>query len=347
MSGSDKESAGIHPDRPQRNREPLGSHLTQLWQRFTLTLMMSVARPVQAMSPSSAYRFGTVFGRLAYIFASRQRRRAKANLYLAYGDRLSAKERAALTRRVFEHYGRCVVEFLRSPAQSVEELDARVTCDGFEHIEEARAAGKGVIFVSGHIGNWEILGRWGALTRVLPLTVVAKDTRNPSLAAYIRRIRERSGFGVLSMGESARSLLRVLRRGEIICLLADQNSGDIFAPFFGAPAGTALGPASLALHSGAVLLPIYCLAQPDGNFHIRCFPPVSAVPTDDREADQKRIITELNSRLESVVREYPDQWLWLHNRWKSAFDPGNRVRAWGDSKDSEAAYQQAYARWRL
>ncbi len=320
---------------------------TVLWQRFALGLMIAAARPVQAMSLPLARRFGTAFGRFAHLVAGRQRKRAMANLHLAYGDTMTERERADLTRRVFEHYGRCVIEFLRSPTLSKAELDSRVTCDGFEHIEQARAAGRGVIFVSGHIGNWEILGRWGAVVRNLPLTVVAKDTKNPALAAYLRRMREGSGFGVLSMGESARSLLKVLRRGEIICLLADQNSGDLFAPFFGVPAGTAFGPAALALHSGAVLLPIYCLSRPDGGFHIRCFPPVPAVPTEDREADQRRIMTDLNQALEAVIREYPDQWLWLHGRWKAAFDAGNRTRAWGNSAESDSAYQQAYARWRV
>lgn len=347
MVSRETDSAATSPARPAQRRDSRGSRFTLLWQRFTLALMMSAARPVQAMSLPASYRFGTAFGRFAHFVAARQRKRAVANLRLAYGDDLTPKERATLTRRVFEHYGRCVVEFLRSPTMSKAELDARVTCDGFEHIEQALAAGRGVIFVSGHIGNWEILGRWGALIRNLPLTVVAKDTKNPALAAYVRRMREGSGFGVLSMGESARSLLKVLRRGEIICLLADQNSGDLFAPFFGIPTGTAFGPAALALHSGAVLLPIYCLATNEGNFHIRCFPPVPAVVTGDRDADQQRITAELNHRLESVVREYPDQWLWLHNRWKAAFDAGNRTRAWGDPGESEAAYQQAYARWRV
>lgn len=346
MRLSETDSAGTQPTRPPQKRESRSSQFTELWQRFALSLMVFAARPIQAMSLSAAYRFGTSFGRFAHFVATRQRKRAEANLRLAYQDTLTPKERAILTRRVFEHYGRCVIEFLRSPTMSRAELDARVTCEGFEHIEQARAAGRGVIFVSGHIGNWEILGRWGALIRDLPLTVVAKDTKNPALAAYLRKMREGSGFGVLSMGESARSLLKVLRRGEIICLLADQNSGDMFVPFFGIPTGTAFGPASLALHSGAVLLPIYCLSTKEGNFHIRCFPPVSAIPTNDREADQRRITTELNQRLEAVVREYPDQWLWLHNRWKAAFDAGNRARAWGDSEESEAAYQKAYSWWR-
>lgn len=327
---------------------PKQGTLASLWQRFTLALMEGAGKPVRALNSSAALRFGTMLGRFAHAVAGKQRRRAVANLHLAYGDTMAPGERAALARRVFEHYGRCVVEFLRSPSVTRDDLDARVTCEGYEHIERAQALGKGVIFVSGHFGNWEILGRWGAQVRGLPLTVVAKDPKQPSLAAYLRRMREGSGFGVLSMGESARSLLRVLKRGEIICLLADQNSGDLFAPFFGVPAGTPSGPAALALHSGAVLLPIHCIATDGPNFHIRCQPPVPAESTGDREADTLRLTIALNAALESAVREHPDQWLWLHNRWKAAFDAGNRQRAWGVSGDpaSDAAFGEAYERWR-
>jgi len=334
---------------PRIEPERRTSSHTVLWQRFTLALLTTATRPVQKMSPLAAHRFGTTLGRFAYNVAKRPRTIAVRNLRLAYGDTLTVSERNSLVCRTFEHYGRGVVTFLRAETYTKEELAALTVCRGWEHIEQGFLAGRGVIFVSAHLGNWEMLGRWGATVKDLPLTAIAKDPKNPALAQYLRMRREEAGFGVLSRGESARAVIQLLNRGEVVCLLADQNSGDLFAPFFGVPAGTVAGPAAFAQHTGAALLPIFCLAQPDGTYEIECFPPLSLESSGERKADQQRLMTEFNRILEGVVRRYPDQWLWLHNRWKSTFETDNIPRAWGDiagCQDVQTAYYSAYERWK-
>ena len=325
---------------------------TQLWQRLVVAVMRGAAAGVQSLSPVAAVQFGDMLGRLAHRVARRQRRRCLANLHLAYRDELTAAERDAHARQVFAHFGRGVVDFLRGPARSASELARLVACDGWEHVEAGLRRGKGLLLVTGHFGNWELLGRWLAMVKNVPLTVVAKEPDSPALAAYLRRMRENGGFTVLSKGESARGLLRALRRGEAILILADQNSGDVFAPFFGVPAGTAAGPTSLALHSGAALIPIYCAALPDNTFRVTCFPALDtrdgaeSAGTGDRRADVLRLTTELNQTLESVVRAHPDQWLWLHNRWKSAFEEGNRAAAWDNGmQDQGREFRAARERW--
>jgi KDO2-lipid IV(A) lauroyltransferase len=246
---------------------------------------------------------------------------------------------------VFQHFGRSIVEFLRAPARSATELSKFVSCDGWEHIEAAQERGKGIIFVTGHLGNWELLGRWLATVRNVPLTAVAREPDSPMLASYIRSMRENAGFTVLSKGESARGLLRALRRGEAILILADQNSGDVFAPFFGVPAGTAAGPATLALHSGAALVPIYCVETPEHSFHVGCLPALCAddrgiMAPEDRQAEVGRITAEINRIWEGIVRQHPEQWLWLHNRWKSAFEEKNYGAAWTDADACAAARER-------
>jgi KDO2-lipid IV(A) lauroyltransferase len=166
--------------------------------------------------------------------------------------------------------------------------------------------------------------------------VVAREPEDPLFGAYVRRMRESAGFAVLGKGSSARELLAVLRRGEMISLLPDQNSGDLFVPFFGVPVGTVAGPASLALHTGATLLPCYCVRRPDDTYEVLFFSPIPSVPMGDRQADLVRITGEVNRVLEQAVRRYPDQWLWLHNRWRSAFEEKNRAR-WPEGFDYEAA----------
>ena len=315
--------------------------ITLLWQQIVVSVMVSATTRIQAMTLPSALRFGTCLGALGYRLAKKKRQIAERNLLLAFGGEKTAGECERIVRGVFAHFGRSAVAFLRAPMLSPQALSAQVTIEGGEYLEAARADGKGIIVTTGHIGNWEILGRWLAQVEKTPVTVVAKDPKGAVLAGYLRQMRENAGFAVLSKGESARPLLRVLQRGEAIIILPDQNSGDVFVPFFGVPTGTVAGPASLALHTGAALLPVFCLENPDGSYRVICKPPVVAVPTGDREADVKRIMSEFNFILETVIRQNVDQWLWLHNRWKSSLEEKNRTRAWGGD---EAARDAALAR---
>jgi KDO2-lipid IV(A) lauroyltransferase len=323
--------------------EPV-SPLLLVWQRTVARVMTAASGRVRRLSPNGAARLGAALGDLGYLLAGRAKNRARANLRLALPDELATGgDRERVVRGVFRHFGRAVVGFVRAPALSDGELARLVTCEGWEHAEEALAQGRGLLLVTGHVGEWEVLGRWLARVQKLPLTVVAKDPKSPALAAYLRSMREGGGFSVRSKGDSPLPLIKALRRGEAICLLPDQNSGDVFVPFFGVPAGTVAGPASLALRTGAPLVPIYCLAGGNGGWQVVCLPPVDARPTGDHAADVERIMAELNGALESVVRAHPAQWLWLHNRWKSAFEEGNRERAWGDG--GEQARRAAIGRW--
>jgi Kdo2-lipid IVA lauroyltransferase/acyltransferase len=326
---------------------------THLWQRLVVTAMVHTAKCLQGISPATSCRFGNALGNLAYYVAKRQRRRALANLHLAYGEELTSAQRAVLTRRIFQHFGRAIVDFLRAPARNIIDLSQAVSSEGWEHIATALNRGKGVVLVTGHLGNWELLGRWLATVQKVPLTVVAREPDSPALAAYLRSMRENAGFTVLSKGESARGLLRALRRGEAILILNDQNSGDLFTPFFGIPAGTAAGPASLAQHSGASLIPLYCMERPDHSFLVKCLPPIDVAPMAtetaasgetrcEKQAEVVRITTRLNEILEGMVRQHPEQWLWLHNRWKSAFDETQRHHRWSD----ETAFYSARERWK-
>ena len=338
-SGVDAARAAV----PGKYAEKPPQFTTLLWQRVVLRVMVGAALYVQKLSRPAALRFGTRLGKIGCMVSRSKYRRAEANLHLAYGDALSPRERSVRAREVFEHFGRCLVDFLRAPLLSPQTLADLVTCENWEYIAEAQEKGKGVLLVTGHIGNWEILGRWLALVQNVPLTVVAKDPKNAAFAAYLRQMRENAGFAVLSKGKSARELLLVLRRGESVCLLPDQNSGDVFVPFFGVPTGTVAGPASLALHTGAPLIPIYCVA--DGNrFRVICLPEVPVQNAAGGEAEIARITCELNDVLEATVRQYPAQWLWLHNRWKSSFEQKNHARAWPDETD-ETRFADARKRW--
>jgi KDO2-lipid IV(A) lauroyltransferase len=321
--------------RGERKAQGFGRRSTQRWQRFVLAVVTFLSGRLQKMPRAKAMRFGEHLGAFIYTvnrrFVKRSHRYALRNLRLTQFPRPDATipEREVFIRRVLIHFSKVLVDFLRGPSLTSEELHRIVAAEGMAYAEASRRAGKGTIFITAHLGNWEMLGRYLAAEGI-PLTVVAREPEDPALAAWVHHMREGAGMSVAYRGGSVRELLSLLKRNQAIGLLPDQNSGDVFIPFFGVPAGTAVGPATLALHTGATLIPSYCVRLPDDTYRLLLLPPIPTHATGDKNADILRIMMEVNRVLESVIREYPDQWLWLHNRWKSAFEEGNRNRSWPD-----------------
>lgn len=322
----EKQEAGPHNGRTR----------TRLWQRVLLAIMTRLARTLQRMPRAKAMQFGERFGKFAHFvtrnFSKRSQRYAHRNLRITRFPRpeMTFAERDAFIQRVFIQFAKSTVDFMRGPALTRDELLRLVQVEGIEYLQEAQRRGKGIIFASGHIGNWELAARY-LVANGFPLTTVAREPEDGGFAGYVNELRENGGYRVLYRGSaSVRELLGVLKRNETIALLPDQNSGDLFLPFFGIPAGTVAGPASLALHTGATLLVGACVRLPDDTYRVICLPPVDLTSTKDRQADTIRIMTEVNQGLESLVRQYPDQWLWLHNRWKSAFEEGNSSKVFPD-----------------
>ena len=314
---------------------------TRLWQRLVLGAFTGATRRVQRLSRPTALRFGATLGRLGYRIDKKRGFIADRNLRLAFGDALTPQERQGIICRSFEHWGRGTIDFLRAPASSRAENERLVSAvEGREWLDAVRAEGRGFIVVTGHIGNFEFLGRWMA-DQGVPSTAIVRDPADPAFAAYVRQMREYGGNETLNRGTSPKELLSRLRKGGVVTLGIDQNCDDVFLPFFGVPAGTVVGPALLALRTETKLLPAFCVSEPDGSYRIIFGEPICVTATGDKDADMAKGMTAANLALESVVRRYPDQWLWLHNRWKSAFREENRAR-WPAGYDFEAIQ----ARWR-
>ncbi len=320
----------------------------RIWQKTLARFLGAFAKRAQNLPREKAMRWGERLGSISYVLGVRQRAYAHRNLRLVYGDSMTVKERDALIRRVFTHFAKTGVDFVRGPLlQTRADRDALIPhVEGWdEYARPALAQGKGVIFLSAHFGNWELLGRWIASEGV-PITVVARPPANGEFATWLRDLRKGSGLEVASKGGSVRALLSVLKRGDALGVLPDQNSGDVFAPFFGVPAGTPAGPSALALKTGAVLIPVYCPRQSDDTYKLIFRPPLPVrydVPAGERDAETLRIMTDTNRLLEEMVRAYPDQWLWLHNRWKAAFEEKNRAR-WPAQYEG-LPFAEALRRW--
>ncbi len=260
-----------------------------------------------------AERRGEKIGQLAFRLLKSRRQRTISNLELAFPDWSDAK-RYETARRVFMHFGLITADFMRTPLRTNEELLANMEIEGFEHYEAAAAVGKGIIACTAHLGNWERFGHW-LIASGRKISVVARDANQGQIQDRVSKIRDLTGVTVLSSGDSARPILLKLKRQEIVGILPDQNSDESFEPFFGRPAGTVLGPAVLHQRTGAVLLPSYCVRTGPGKYKVICREPVDIENVMEKPEE---IMAQLNSVLESVIREYPEQWLWMHDRWKAA-----------------------------
>jgi KDO2-lipid IV(A) lauroyltransferase len=262
---------------------------------------------------AKAERRGALIGRLAYRFDKKHRNRAIANLELAYPD-WTHEQRVELAKRMFDHFGLIMGDFLRTPLRSDEEVLASTEVEGFEIFDSVLARGNGIIACTGHVGNWERFAHWVSASG-RHISVVARDANQSKIQDRVSAIRARSRANVISRGDSARELIRRLRNNEAVGILPDQNSEECFVKFFGKTCGSVLGPAVLHQRTGATLLPAFCVRLGAGKYRIIVKEPIDL---DNAEKDGAVLMGQVQAAIESVIREYPEQWLWMHDRWKSS-----------------------------
>ncbi len=243
----------------------------------------------------------------------RLRRIADRNLSLAYKDRDAAWRRKTIDG-VFASIGRLLVAFARFPKITKENVDRWIRYDGFEHYLKAKEAGRGVLFATAHLGNWELSAFAHALLTE-PMNVVVRPLDNPLIDSIVETRRALSGNTLLSKRDFARSILHALRANQPVGILVDQNSSaenGAFLPFFGTPACANLTFAKLAARSGATVIPGFAIWNAkERRYVLKFYPPVMI--TGDAVEDTRRI----QNAIEAAIRETPDQWLWIHRRWKT------------------------------
>ncbi len=219
--------------------------------------------------------------------------------------------------RIYDHLARMMVYFSRFPTRTRENIGEWIEYRGFEHFAEAKARGKGVLFATGHIGNWELSAFAHALLSE-PMHVVVRPLDNPLLDALVKRYRCASGNRILDKKDFLRGILEALRANEAVGILIDQNTlpeNGTFVDFFGTPASTGTTFAKLAAKTGAAVIPGYAWWDEGRGKYILEFDPIVEMSGDVRE-DTAR----LTKHFECVIRKRPEQWLWLHRRWKSRPD---------------------------
>jgi len=231
---------------------------------------------------------------------------------------LTEPEVARIARASYASLGRTTIETALLPTYSREEVIELVErTDGWEHVEQALAQGRGLMVVTGHLGNWELGGSYVA-ARGIPLEAVARRMENPLFDAYLNETRRRIGMTVIHDADAVRRVPRAMREHHAVAFLVDQGAvglASTWVPFFGRYAKTPRGPAVFALRLKTPLLFACSLRQPDGRFVIH-FEPVPIETTGTLDADVDRIVASYTSTLERWVRRAPEQYFWHHRRWK-------------------------------
>jgi KDO2-lipid IV(A) lauroyltransferase len=296
----------------------MGRHRSDLWYRMEYAAVCALAAAARWMGPPRAREAGIWLGRAAYWLAPALRRRALDNLEQADGLTASSRDRRRIARASFEHLASGALE-AAAVLSALERLDDEryVAFEAIENWERAHARGRGTIVVLAHLGNWEIAGL-AAARRGYPLVSVAQPMKNPYVERFMARARRTTGQRIVSKRGALRGLVDALRRREVVILLCDQRwRHGIAVPFFGRPAATVTTPALLSLRFGAPIVPLEVYRAPRPPIHrVRCGEPLD--PECYRHApDPVRAMTEeITRRIEDAIRRHPEQWMWMHNRWR-------------------------------
>jgi Kdo2-lipid IVA lauroyltransferase/acyltransferase len=270
--------------------------------------------------PRPAARWvGVCFIAAALAVRTPLRRTAMFNLRLAFPDWTDARRRQVI-RGMIRQVGWMAGEFSQFPKYTRENIERAVVFDGFENFDAARQRGKGVLFLTGHMSAWELAPFAHALYGY-PLHFLVRPVANRRVDALINAYRCRSGNQPIEKNRSARSILKVLGAGRTVGILADHNTAleeSVFADFFGVPASTTSGLARIARHTEAAVVPGFLWwDEARRKYRLRFEPAVELVRSENEESDVAENTRRFNTVIEDYIRAHPDQWLWVHKRWKT------------------------------
>ena len=295
-------------------------------ERLEYWLVVAVARTLGRIPRPLARLFGGFLAFAVYRLHGRLRQVGRRNLAMAL-PLAAGDERERILRGVYRHLGWQLVEFCRMTRYTAESTQNWLRTEGLEHYLGAQARGKGVLVITGHLGAWELSSFYHSLMGH-PMGMVIRRLDNRRLDAFVNHIRCLHGNYVLHKGDFGRGLLSAMRSGQTVGILMDTNMTPpqgAFVDFFGIPACAATGLAHVARKTGAAVLPGFMLWEPAERRYVLHFGPEVEIPhTEDVAEDILEGTRRSTKAIESWIRRYPDQWLWIHRRWKTrpAGEPG-------------------------
>jgi len=273
---------------------------------------------ISLLPPAVGLAVAGRLGSLAYYILGRYRRITIRNLALAFGRDKRDRELRLLGRRVFENLSKNAFELIRFPRINASNIDRLVSIENIETLNGALKKGNGVIIVTGHFGNWELIAATITL-KGYSGAVIGRKIYFERYDRYLNSLRKMREVDIIYRDESPRKILRILRENKIIGILADQDVDSVegvFVDFFGKKAYTPIGPVALARVSGAALVPTF-MVRKNGSHTLVFEQPIELVDTGDKEKDMFENTRRWSDVFERYVRRYPEQWVWMHRRWKT------------------------------
>lgn len=292
---------------------------SRLGQRFQYAVAWTFIKIPGLLPRPLARAFTIALAQIVYLLHGRLRRVGMRNLELAFPEKGNS-ERRRILRAEFTSLGRQLAEVCHFPKYKVQNIKEVVVLEGFENFERAKARGKGVLLFAGHFGGWELssfvlslYGHW--------MHVVMRGMDNEYLNPMLLRLRTMHGNKTVDKDEFLRGLLAAMKAREVVGMLIDTNmvaGQGIFVDFFGIPASTASGMARIALRTDAAVVPTFTIWDEKlGKYRLRFDPAVELIRTGEVEADIQTNTQQFTKIVEDYVRRYPEQWLWVHRRWKT------------------------------
>ncbi|MBW2363611.1 MAG: lysophospholipid acyltransferase family protein [Deltaproteobacteria bacterium] len=273
---------------------------------------------IRKLNRTSAIRLMQFSGNIAYVLVAGERKKTIRHLSMALGDEKSLKEIKEIARKVFIHFGIAAVDMIRLPIYIKKDiLDRLVFSEGFHHLENALSKGKGVIVLTGHFGNWEIGGAWLAQKGV-PFKVVGTPLYDPRLDEILVNGRNRAGYKNIARSTGTREIIRSLKNNSVLALLVDLDTKveGVFVNFFNKPAHTATGPVILSQKYSSPIVPVFIRLCDDLTYCVSFEKEIDLVNTGCEKDDLIANTQKLSDIYEKVIRQYPEQWIWMHERWK-------------------------------
>lgn len=310
---------------------------------YIACIIVRLLNLISYLAPISVWLWlGRRAGALVFMVNKKRRMIAYANLKAAFGSEKSPRELRSLTKRVYQNMAQTFIEILNLTKVNKKYIDRYVKIDHFERIKDAAKSGRGTILLTAHFGDWELSSLTSAMVG-FPILVLAREQKMKRLNELLNRLRESKGCKVIRKGMSTKNILKALYGKNIVGILSDQDAGrkGIFVDFFGRPTSTHAGPAEMAKRTGSIILPTLIVRE-KGPYH-RIFLEEYIDFRQSKETDDiKESLQKFADILESYIRKYPDQWLWLHKRWKST--PTRSVLVLNDGKAGHLNQALAVAR---
>lgn len=294
------------------------SQLSDFVQYAALSALVVIIKPLPL---NFCMMIGRCFAYARYLFDRKRRAIAEENLRKAYGTDLSDIQRRKIIRSNYLHLASVGIDFIKLP-QLVNGNNWRKYFDveGLEFAREALEQEKGIIFVSGHLGSWEVLGCAMKYLFHQPVHSIAKHMENPFSDRFVTKLRENSGQKIIFTENASREILRALKSNQLLGILIDQNvrENNIIVDFFGQKAATTRSVATLSLKTGAPVIMLFARrVDRRYRFKVTLSKPIQIEKTENQEKDIFNLTQKCTSIIESRIREHPHEWIWIHNRWKT------------------------------